>query len=208
MYIPPHYRNADTQELLAFIRAFPFAVVACNGPGVPQVSHLPVLPEEQGTTLLLHTHFSKANPQAQQLHDGDELLVIFQGPHGYVSPAHYEKTQNVPTWNYVAVHARGKATVLRDHDAAYALLEKSIQHFEPAYFSQWKSLDTVYVQQMIRSITAVQITVDTLEGKFKLSQNKTAAERENIIRTFEKSDAEHEQQTAAYMKANDSKKIS
>lgn len=208
MYIPPHYRNADADELLAFISAFPFAVVTCNGPGVPLVSHLPVLPEQQGTTLLLHTHFSKANLQAQQLKDGDELLVVFQGPHGYVSPAHYEKTQNVPTWNYVAVHARGKVSVLRDNDAAYKLLEKSVHHFEPAYFSQWKNLDSAYVQRMIQGITAITITVDTLEGKFKLSQNKTAAEREKIIRTFEKSDAEHEQQTAAYMKANESKKSS
>lgn len=206
MYIPPYYRNADTNELLEFIRTFPFAVVASNGEAVPQITHLPVIPEQNGDELILLTHFSRANKQAQQLKDGDDILVVFQGPHGYVSPSHYEKQQNVPTWNYIAVHAQGKVTVITDPAETYALLEKSVQHFEPAYFSQWKNLDENYVQQMMKGITGIRIAVQALEGKFKLSQNKTENEREQIIRTFEKSEAGHEQLTAAYMKNNASKK--
>lgn len=187
MYIPPHFRNDNRDELLAFMRAHPFALVASNGEKIPQVTHLPFAIVETGGQLRLLSHFSAVNPHARSLQEGDEVLIIFSGPNAYVSPSHYEKKENVPTWNYIAVHASGKVHTDSSGALKEEVLQQMIAGFEPAYREQWESLDPKYVAGLMQGIIAFEVEVLNLEGKFKLSQNKTAEERNRIASALKES---------------------
>jgi transcriptional regulator len=102
MYIPPHFRQHDPEAAIAFMKRHPFAVIVSNGAEAPLATHLPFHTSEENGSIVLTAHFAKANPQWKTLSD---VLVIFSGPHAYISPSNYEKEENVPTWNYIAVHA-------------------------------------------------------------------------------------------------------
>ena len=180
MYIPPHYRNQNQDELLAFIRSHPFAIVVSNGETVPMATHLPFVAEEKDGKIFLTSHFSAANPQANALKNGSGLLVIFSGPNAYISPSLYEKKENVPTWNYIAVHCSGKVIFDQSEETKKKALESMIGFFEPEYQQQWESLRPGYINGLMKGIVAFSVEVTNLEGKFKLSQNKTAAEQKNI----------------------------
>lgn len=180
MYIPPHYRNTDMQELLAFMRAHPFAIITSNGENTPLATHLPFVIEEADGKIILISHLSAGNPHARVLQDTTEALVIFSGPHAYVSPSLYEKQENVPTWNYIAVHCSGPVKIDHSDAGKKKALEQMIHAFEPAYQLQWESLKPEYIAGMMKGIVAFSIELSNLEGKFKLSQNKTLAEQKRI----------------------------
>ena len=182
MYVPPHFKFADQAEQVAFMRDYLFALVVSVGPdGAPVASHLPFVVEEDATGgVVLLAHFAKNNPQWQYL-ENQTTLVVFSEPHAYVSPGWYAKEQNVPTWNYVAVHAYGKATLIQDEADVLALLEKQIHTYEQAYAAQWERLSEGYKKAMIQGIVAFSIAVERLEGKRKLSQNKPLADQQNVM---------------------------
>ncbi len=119
---------------------------------------------------------------------GQEVLVIFQEPHAYISPSLYNKTLNVPTWNYVAVHVYGNVQLIEDPATVFPLLEKMIQAYEPAYQQQWAQLPQHYKEAMARGIVAFEVRATQVQGKEKLSQNKSLEERQRI--------AEHLKQSA------------
>lgn len=187
MYIPTYYREKNQQKLIEFMQAHNFALVINCNKSAPLATHLPIVVEQRESRLFLVSHMARVNPQWETFAD-NEILVVFQGPHAYISPQHYEKKQNVPTWNYIAVHAHGKARIIDDQDEVVSLMERTIHKFEKEYYKQWKDLSPEYVNGMLKGITAFEIEVSNLEGKFKLSQNKTKIEQQNIINTFEKSD--------------------
>lgn len=180
MYIPPHFRNENQDELVAFMRSHPFALLASNGNEVPDLTHIPFVVNEMNGRILLRSHLSAGNPHARNLQEGADLLVAFSGPNAYISPGLYEKKENVPTWNYIAVHARGKCRLLQSDAEKTAILEEMIGYFEPAYRAQWESLDPKYIGGMLRGIVAFSVEVINLDGKFKLSQNKTRNEQKKI----------------------------
>lgn len=181
MYTPTHFAQTDTATLVAFMRRFSFATIVSQVAERPFATHLPFVVEhsEDGQVTLL-AHFAKANPQWQNL-EVQTALVIFSEPHAYISPSLYEKELNVPTWNYVAVHAYGQATLITDEAQAFELLEKQMQTFEKEYLIQWSGLPQEYKNAMVKGIVAFRLNVSQLEGKEKLSQNKKAGERERII---------------------------
>ena len=163
------------------MRRFNFAPSVSVVDGVPFATHLPFIVEEsEEGDLLLLAHFAKANPQWQSLAE-QTVLVIFSEPHAYVSPSLYEKEQNVPTWNYVAVHACGTPGLIPEEKAAFGLLEKQMRFFEPAYLDQWQRLSQEYKNAMIKGIVAFEIPVTKLEAKSKLSQNKSERDRKNVM---------------------------
>ncbi|MBP7272272.1 MAG: FMN-binding negative transcriptional regulator [Saprospiraceae bacterium] len=183
MYIPPYFTATDTAEALRFMQQYSFAtVIGVQSHGLPIATHLPVVAERNGEHIALFTHFSRANEQTNNITD-QTLLVVFQTPHAYISTSHYEKFESVPTWNYIAVHAYGKAAILTD-DAAFAVLEKTIAFYEATYQQQWDQLSAIYKNKMLRGITAVRIDIHTLQFAKKLSQNKTDNERISIIQTL------------------------
>lgn len=181
MYTPLHFRFSERSDIVAFMHRFNFAIIVSQVEGLPFATHLPFVVEESGTgQLRLLAHFAKANPQWKNLEE-QTALVIFSEPHAYISPSLYEKEQNVPTWNYVAVHAYGKANLITESEPAFKLLEKQMQTFEGEYLAQWERLSQDYKNAMVKGIAAFEMSVEKLEAKSKLSQNKTAQERENII---------------------------
>lgn len=198
MYTPNNFRITDTQEAVDFMRKYSFATLVTSINNIPSATHLPFLVEQRDDKIVLVSHFAKANPQANTIAEGTSL-VIFTEPHAYISPKHYEKELNVPTWNYLAVHAYGKAAVIEDKEDVTALLEKTITNYEADYLAQWNKLPADYKFKMMNGIVAFEIVVDDLQGKKKLSQNKTEQEQQNIINSFSKSADSNEQQIAYHM---------
>lgn len=179
MYIPKKFVQKDTIKSIAFMRAYNFALIISAKDDIPVATHLPFIIEERDKKIVLISHMSKANEQWKSFVD-NEVLVIFNEPHAYISPTLYEKHQNVPTWNYVAVHAYGKVMLINEPEQQYQLLEKMMQQMEPAYLKQWKTLDLKYKESLRKEITAFEIIVSDLQAKEKLSQNKTQKERKTI----------------------------
>ena len=198
MYTPKHFEQKDKERLLAFMRDFNFALLVSAKDNKPVATHLPFIIEERGEEIYLLAHLSRANNQWKNF--GEEVLVIFSEPHAYISPSLYQKTDNVPTWNYIAVHAYGKISVIDEPDKQYELLEKQMQAFDPAYLDQWKIVSGEYKEGLRKGIVAFEIVITELQGKEKLSQNKTAAERENVRHHLENSDDPLKQYLAKKMK--------
>ena len=198
MYIPSFNKFPDQQEAVSFMQRYGFATIVTADNNVPVATHLPFLIELRGDKIVLLSHFAKANTQALGIIN-KPVLVIFTEPHAYISPANYEKETNVPTWNYLAVHAYGKATLIPEGEETATLLNKMISNYEPAYLQQWDGLPGEYKQKMMKGIVAFEIVVDDLQGKQKLSQNRSALERDNIINSLEKSTDTNESEIARYM---------
>ncbi|WP_183560073.1 FMN-binding negative transcriptional regulator [Mucilaginibacter sp. SP1R1] len=200
MYIPSFNKFDNEQEAISFMQRYSFAAIVTSVDDVPVATHLPFLIEQRDGKLILLSHFAKANPQAAQI-IGKSVLVIFTEPHAYISPTNYEKVTNVPTWNYLAVHAYGEAVLIDEGQKTADLLAHTINTFETDYLQQWNSLPDDYRQKLMKGIVAFEITVDELQAKKKLSQNRTAQEQENIINTLSQSKDTTESEIAQYMAA-------
>jgi transcriptional regulator len=183
MYIPKAFREDDINMLRAFMRAYSFATLVTQQDGIPFASHLPfLLDTEHGSYGTLLAHMARANPQWHVLDGSQEVLIIFQGLHAYISPSWYEVELSVPTWNYAAVHAYGLPRLIEEKAALYDLLKTLVQTHEAQFEKPWPfQLPGEYVQKMIQGIVGFEIQITRLEGKFKLSQNRTASERETVI---------------------------
>lgn len=170
---------------MAFMRRHPFAALVsvlpqgqAEGAGL-YASHLPFAVQAAGGKVTLLAHLAKNNPQAAAL-DGQEAMVIFTEPHAYISPSLYDKPLNVPTWNYVAVHAYGRVRLLHDEQGALDLLERQMQAFEAEYLSQWAGLPEDFKQAMLKGVVCFEMETERIEGKFKLSQNRNEHERQRV----------------------------
>jgi transcriptional regulator len=201
MYIPKHFQANDHAEIVSFMQRYSFATLVTSQNNYPEATHLPFLIEQQGDSLILSSHFARANPQAADIETGT-ALVIFTEPHAYISPTNYERELNVPTWNYIAVHAYGKAKVVQDEEMQLAVLKKMVCFYDQAYIQQWENLPMDYKLKMIKGIVAFDITITDLQAKKKLSQNRTDQEKEHIISSLKNSPDANEQEIAAYMQAN------
>jgi len=196
MYSPPYNRIDDRSELLAFMRANNFVLLVTGTGGELVASHLPVLIEERGGKLVLVMHMAKANPQWQQFFD-EEVMVVFSGPHAYVSPRWYEQKERVPTWNYAAVHAYGKVKVVDGREAKYAAQATLVRHHDLPWESDFRKLSPGYLNDMLKGIVNFEIEVTRLETRWKLSQNRGRREQERIIAELEKSADSAERALAA-----------
>jgi transcriptional regulator len=183
MYIPEHFREDDKATLQAFIREHSFGILVTRGDDAPFASHLPFLYDDgRGEYGVLQAHMARANPQWHTFASEQEALVIFQGPHAYVSPSWYDVTLSVPTWNYAAVHAYGVPRVIGDNQLLYKQLKTLIEIHEARFEQPWTfELPRDYIEKMMRGVVGFTIEITRLEGKFKMSQNRTPAEREKVI---------------------------
>ncbi len=202
MYIPKHYLGRAGQEAIAFMRRFNFGIITTANDEVPVATHLPFVISEREDQLIISGHFAKANPHWKHVLE-KESLIVFSEPHAYVSPTLYDKQQNVPTWNYMAVHVYGRSTVISEYEQIIAHLEEMMQRMEPSYLTQWNSLSTTYKENMVNGIVAFDLVVSRLESKEKLSQNKKKRERERIIASLSNSDLQGDKLTAEYMQRNE-----
>ncbi|HYF62354.1 MAG TPA: FMN-binding negative transcriptional regulator [Herpetosiphonaceae bacterium] len=202
MYIPSAFAVDDRAALLEVMRQHSFATLITVEDGQPFATHLPLLIDaDRGAHGVLVGHVARGNPQWRHLEAG-EALVIFQGPHAYVSPAWYgDGPPNVPTWNYIAVHAYGAARIIADPALVAGQLRALVEAHEAAD-SGW-SLDLAYAGKAQAGVVAFELEITRLEGKFKLSQNKPAAARAGVAAALAASPRDHERAVAAAMLAGD-----
>jgi len=189
MYIPKHFKQNDRKKSIAFMNAYNFAIVVSAKDELPLATHLPFVIEERENEIVLISHMSKANEQWKTFSDKD-VLVIFSEPHAYISPSLYEQKQNVPTWNYVAVHAYGKINILKSDEEKLAVLHKQMQSYEADFIEQFRTLDKKYIDGLLQGIIAFEITVSNLQAKEKLNQNKSEKDRLNVKKHLEESEDE------------------
>ncbi|MCF6406849.1 FMN-binding negative transcriptional regulator [Chitinophaga filiformis] len=200
MYVPQSFQFRDNKEMIDFMKQYSFATIITTGDNIPLATHLPFFIHEEAGKLVLRAHFAAVNPQTKYI-EANTSLVIFSEPHAYISPTHYDKRESVPTWDYMSVHAYGKARVLEDDASKARILEQMITFYEPDYLAQWQELSEKYKTGMMRGIVAFELEVTDLQGQKKLSQNKTGAERERIVRQLEKSGNTVERDLANHIKA-------
>ena len=180
MYTPSFNKLSDRAILLEAMRAYSFAILfGPSADGAPTATHLPLLVRDEGDHGLVEGHFAKANPHWQSL-AGRETLVVFPGPHSYVSPSLYVEPLSVPTWNYIAVHAYGTLEPVHDDASKTRLVEDLIAVHEPAYFEKWQAMADGYRRTMLAGIVGFRMPITRIEGKFKLSQNRAEADRRNV----------------------------
>ena len=186
MYSPFYNRVEDRAEVLEFMRAHNFALLVTGTGGTLHASHLPVLVEETSAGPVLDMHMAKSNPQWQEFFD-EEVLVVFSGPHAYISPRWYEAKERVPTWNYSAVHAYGSVNVVGDAQAKRAAQRRLVAAMDPQWLPKFDALREEYVRDMLQGIVNFRIAVTRLETRWKLSQNRGRREQELIVAALEAS---------------------
>ncbi|MCC6300684.1 MAG: FMN-binding negative transcriptional regulator [Anaerolineales bacterium] len=180
MYTPKLYSEEDRAKILEFLRQNEFAILVTYDGEKPTASHLLVEIVEEGERLFINSHMSKANSQWKLFEMNEEVLVIFYGPHTYISPTWYNHV-NVPTWNYQAVHVYGKPRIVEEYDEAYRILKRLVDRHEAGSHYQMESLPQDFVRKEINGVAAFQIEVTRIEANYKLSQNRDDEDYRNIV---------------------------
>jgi len=174
MYVPKHFEISDADEIFAFLDANAFGQLISRQDDEIMASHLPFLPAADRERL--HCHLARQNPQWQQL-EGQRVLITFQGAHDYISPSWYE-TAGVPTWNYQAVHIYGHCRVFDDAAELAGVVEALSKRYESAFETPWQPQ---YRDAMLKAIVGVEITIDQVQCKYKLSQNRPTADQQGVV---------------------------
>ena len=190
MYIPPAFRVEDASKLAAFIQRHSFATLITHDGTVPFASHLPMLfRPDVGSHGTLVSHMARANLQWQHFASGGEVLAIFHGPHSYISPSWYQTELAVPTWNYATVHAYGVPTVFNEHERVVSLLRETVSAYEASCEQPWPGdLPDDFRDKLMHGIVAFEIPITRIEGKFKLGQNRPAADTQGVFDALSRSD--------------------
>jgi transcriptional regulator len=185
MYLPRHFEQHDRAALVALMRERPLATLVVATPSGPSADLIPLeYVADEGPHGTLRGHVARANPLWQ--HAGASVLAVFAGPEAYISPGWYaskrEHGKVVPTWNYTMVQARGTLRAVDDAPWLRALVGRLTDHHEASQRAPWQVGDAPdeYVQQMLRAIVGIEITLDTLQGKWKVSQNRGAQDRSGV----------------------------
>jgi transcriptional regulator len=184
MYIPLHFREERLEVLHAIIEENSFATLVSSSPDGIVATHIPfLLRRSEGPFGTLRGHVARANPHWTHVAQG-EAAVIFLGSHAYVSPSWYASTDRVPTWNYVAVHAYGTPRLIEDDSVLRELVEDTVTRYEGELGRPWQmsSLDESKIPSLLRGIVGFEIPIQRIEGKRKLGQNRSRADRESMVR--------------------------
>ncbi|MEJ6783221.1 FMN-binding negative transcriptional regulator [Aminobacter sp. Piv2-1] len=192
MYQPPHFKETRLDVLHALIRAHPLGLLICNGADGPVANPLPfLLDAEPAPHGRLRAHLSRANPQWRMLADNPDALVVFQGADSYVTPSWYETKREtgkvVPTWNYAIVQVRGRVRVMDDKDWLAGQIAELTATHEGGRAEPWQVSDApdAYVAAQIKGIVGLEIDIASIEGKWKVSQNRPVADRVGVAEGLE-----------------------
>jgi transcriptional regulator len=183
MYIPKPFHVSDRQVLCEFLERHSFATLVSVVDGKPFATHLPLLLDRMPTAHgALLGHVARANPQWRTFDGQQEALAIFQGPHAYVSPSWYSTSPAVPTWNYTAVHVYGAPRIIDDEQAFSDLLDRLIAFYAAGMPTPWPGiLPADFRATLMKGIVGFVMAIDRIEGKFKLSQNRSDADQRRVV---------------------------
>jgi transcriptional regulator len=217
MYEPAHFRVEEKTELIAFLRAHPLGLLIARGAENVSADLIPFLVDDEG--LILRAHFARANPLLHRLAAPQRILVVFYGPQAYLTPAHYpskaEHGRVVPTWNYAMVQARGVARLREEPDwIARQFADLTAQQEsghrrasrDARLSAPWTPDDAPkpFIDAQLRAIVGLEIAIDDLRGKYKLSQNRSGPDRSGVMAGLAREDAPDAQAVAAMMRATQS----
>lgn len=182
MYIPPHFAENDHERLHAFMRANGFGTLISVIDGAPFVTLMPFTLIDEGEHGTLIGHIARANPHAATFDGTHDSICLFQGPHAYISPRWYEAPIAVPTWNYTAVEAHGRPERIEDPSRMRSILDTLVHQYEAGMPNPWSLADIPQNvgEKMIEAIVGFVMPIRRLEGKFKLNQNRSAADRAGV----------------------------
>ncbi len=184
MYTPHHFREDDLAVLHTFMRDNSFATLVSVSAedSLPLATSLPfVFEADAGPHGTLKAHMALGNPQWRTFNEEREVLVLFQGPHAYISPSWYEAELSVPTWDYATVHAYGRPRIIENSADLYEHLKTLVSIHEAQFAEPWQfQLPTDYLTQMMKGVVYFKLELTRLEGKFKMSQNRSANERTRV----------------------------
>ena len=207
MYIPKHFEQRDVATMQELIRANPFATLVTAGSEGLCVNHTPLhLTEQPAPYGLLAGHIPRANPLSQEAANGLDAAAIFHGPHAYISPSWYvsqaETRKFVPTWNYTVVHAHGRIRFIDDAKWLRAHLDKFTMQLEAEQPHPWSIADAPadFIEMLLPNLIGIEIVIDKLEGKWKVSQNRSIADRNSAASVLEKSGNSHASAIAELMR--------
>jgi len=183
MYTPSSFRVSDHLTISRFIKAHNFGVLFSHHGETPEATHLPFMVETHGNNIKkLIAHFAKANKQWRRIDESKEVLVVFQGPHAYITPSWYEQRETVPTWNYAAVHVRGKAKIIHQKDRLRQMVEELTHFHEQQVDSDWDLQEAASIMETeLKAITGIEISVKEIEAKFKFNQNRSEQDQRCVI---------------------------
>ncbi|KML41783.1 FMN-binding negative transcriptional regulator [Cytobacillus firmus] len=189
MYIPKYYKVTNADEICEFVQSNSFGTIVTVKQGRPIAAHLPLQLIKEGDACYLTGHMAYGNPQWRTFADTEDVLVMFQGPHAYISSSWYEE-ENVPTWNYQAVHVYGQASILSEEELKgdlAILLQKYEKHRKNPVL--WYTLSPELVEQQLKGIVGFKIKVQEIQAADKLSQNRNERDYQNIIhKLYEEND--------------------
>lgn len=198
MYVPKLFREEDREEILTFLRQNNFATIVTYDGERPVATHTPVeVVEDENGALVVYGHFSGANPQRKSL-IGQEILLIFQGAHTYISARWYNHV-NVPTWNYMIVHLYGTARPVQGEEL-HALLSRLVQRHEPDSAYRLESLPPDFVAKEMKGVFGFAVDVTRLEAGYKLSQNRNDEDYRNIIHELDQREDDDSKKVARTMR--------
>lgn len=200
MYIPEHFKETNSERISALIEGNSFGMLVTAPDGVPFVSHLPfIFDHAAGSKGKLLCHMARANPQWQHFSSSSEVLVVFQGPHAYVSPSWYS-SPGVPTWNYAVVHLRGKPRIIESESELEALVERLTHVYESHMLSPWQpNLTGERRTKLLNMIVGFEIEITNIQAKFKLSQNRSREDQQRVIEELNQSNNQNETAVAKLM---------
>lgn len=198
MYLPKYSTIDHSDFLKDFINSHSFGSLITNSSNGLSANHYPFLLSTKGEQTFLYTHLARSNPQWREL--TNECLVIFSGPHAYISPTYYVNSLNVPTWNYTAVHAYCKAEVVTDMDREKELMKKLVSFYEKENETNWDyELPEDFHEKLLKAIVWIKLEVTKFEGKFKLSQNREQIDYESVIKNLNEKPSDNDQELLRYM---------
>lgn len=203
MYTPSHFTEPDDARIAALIERHGFATLISSGAEGLHITHAPLLLERaRGPRGTLVGHIARANPHAEVLCDGATATALFHGPHGYVSPTWYD-SPGVPTWNYAAVHVHGTVRRIDDADAKWRIVTALSSQYEAGSGAPWNPEQRKENWwKLLHAIVGFEIAITHIEAKFKLSQNRSAKDQENVIARFEADPQPDGRAMAALMREN------
>lgn len=200
MYIPKHFQVNDEELIYDFIEKYSFATLFSQHNGEPYATHLPLTLNKSENAL--YGHFARQNEQWKDI-ENQKVLIVFQGPHCYISPSWYETSKAVPTWNYISIHLYGKMEIVENPNVIFNSLDDMVNKYEKADSSyNLKHVDSKFIEGMSKGIVAFKVNITKIEAKAKLSQNHPVERQELVIEHLENTSNKDNLEIASLMKKN------